>query len=122
MLPPAPKTAIVAVSCIVQLSFLVNLRLTTSYPLEEVHLPGLPTLEDQLQTIQRRAGSVRPGHGHCGREGCLHLQRLDSHPARHVARSVPACDGGPPDARLLQHLPHDLPQRLTEDLDRKSVV
>src|SRR3712207_8949891 len=103
MLPPAPKTAIVVVFCTVYVSFLVYLRLTTSYALEEVHLPGLPALEDQLQAVQGRAGGVRPGHGHCGREWCLHLERLDSHFSRRVARGVPAGDGGPPDARLLQY-------------------
>src|SRR3712207_1341362 len=116
MLPPAPKTAIVVVSCIVYASFLVHLRLATSYSLEEVHPPGLPALEDQLQTVQGRAGGVRQGDGHCGREWRLHLQRLDAHPARRVARGVPAGDGDTPDARLPQHLPHYLSQCLAEDL------
>src|SRR3712207_3755037 len=115
MLPPAPKTAIVVVFCTVRVSFLVYLRLTASYALEEVHLPGLPALEDQLQTVQERSGGVRPGHGHRWPERCLPLQRLDSHPARRVAGGVPAGDGGPPDASPLQHLPHYLSQCLAED-------
>src|SRR5215211_2454596 len=104
MFPPAPKTAIVV--CIVSVSFLVyRLRLAPSYGFKKVHLTGLTALKDKLQTIQGCPRGMNPTNRHRGREGSLHLERLDAQTPRSVAGGVPAGDGGSPDVCFLQNPP-----------------